>query len=196
MRLGLLAVLVALTAGTARAGNITIEFSGILTLASGIDGADAGTGFSGSYTYDPSAALQTLSASSGLYSFTSFPTTGFSLTVLAPTPVTFTGTPLRDITVNDAAGGDSLTAIASGAGGDFRMDVNGGPSMLSSLALVVPDFSQTGGTLQYTNLAAGFVLLMGSTTSMSAAVPEPSSALLVGLGLAALAARRRGTPSL
>src|SRR5262245_65098470 len=51
------------------------------------------------------------------------------------------------------------------------------PNLLSSLALVVPDFSQTSGTLQYTNLAAGFVLLMGSTTSMAAsvdAVPEPS----------------------
>src|SRR5262245_20229622 len=194
MRLGLLVALIALSAATARPGNITIECSGLLTLASGIAGADAGTGFSGSYTYDPSAALQVLSATSGKYSFTSFPTTGFSLTVLAPTPVTFSGAPLRDITLNDAAGGDSLIAIASGAGGDFRMDVNGGPNLLSSLALVVPDFSQTSGTLQYTNLAAGFVLLMGSTTSMAAsvdAVPEPSSALLVGLGLAALAAGRR-----
>ena len=59
-----------------------MEFEGILSMASGIEGADLGTPFSGTYTYADITGL------SGVYAFgTAFPTTGFSLTSHAPTPV-------------------------------------------------------------------------------------------------------------
>jgi len=190
MRFGLVMALFLLAAGPVRAGNITAEFEGMLTLASGIDGADAGTLFSGSYTYDDSAALHLLAAGSGRYDFgAAFPATGFRLVIHTATPVEFSSAPLRDISIEDGVA-DSLGVVATtGAGGDFRLDLMGGNDLFDSLALTVPDLSSGSGMVQYTNLGAGFVLFMGTLTALSA-VPEPSSAALLGLGFAALAAAR------
>ncbi|HXZ85345.1 MAG TPA: PEP-CTERM sorting domain-containing protein [Myxococcota bacterium] len=193
MRLGLAIALLVLASGaTARAKTVEVDFEGILSLASGIAGADAGTGFSGSYSYDDGAALQLLGPGSGMYSFGSgFPASGFRIAIHGTSPVEFSGAPLRDISVTDADSGDSLAVVAeTGANGDFRLDLMGGAGLLPSLGLGAPDLSQGSGLLQYTNLESGFVLLMGSLTSL-AVVPEPPDSLLLALGIAALAVRQR-----
>jgi len=192
MRLNLAMILLVLAAGPARAGNITAEFEGILGTVMGVPGAVAGTAFSGTYTFDDSAAFQTLDADSRRYSFGgAFPTTGFSLVIHTATPVSFGGTPLRDITVNDTATGDSMSVVSETlTDGGLILDLTGGTNLLSSLDLVVP--SQAGGTLQYTNFVTGFVALMGTLTSVSS-VPEPASSALLGLGIACLAWRRSRT---
>jgi hypothetical protein len=185
MRLTLAITLLVLAAQPARAGSITAEFEGILTSVMGVPGAAAGTAFSGTYTYDDGAAFQTLAADSRRYDFGSaFPATGFSLVIHTATPVTFEGAPLKDITVNNRATGDSMAVIATTGGGDFRLDLSGGANLLASLDLAVP--AGAAGTLQYTNLVTGFTVLMGSVTSL-ATVPEPSGTALLGLGLAGLA---------
>jgi hypothetical protein len=185
-----LAALLVLATGPAQAKNITVEFEGILTVAMNVPGADAGTPFSGSYSYDDTAVLQVLGPGQGLYDI-GIPTSGFSLLIQGATPVAFAGSPLRDIAINDFGASDSMMVTAQTAGGDFLLSVAAG-DLFSSLDLVVPDLSGAVGELQYTNLGAGFVVFMGALTSLSAAAaaPEPSSALLLGLAAAALAWRR------
>ncbi len=192
MRRTLLIVLLVLTTAPAHADSITASFEGILTLASNVPDATAGTAFSGTYTFDDSATLGMTGADSGSYIFgTGFPATGFSLTIDTPTPVVFSGDPLDRIEVTNGAA-DSLAVIAQTAGGDFRLDVMGDGSLLDSLDLVVPGIPPGAGQFQYTNLSAGFVLLMGTLTSLTvASVPEPAAVALLGLALAGLAGLRR-----
>jgi hypothetical protein len=196
MRARLVLTLLVLAAGTARAGNIAVEFQGMLTVVQGVEGAAFGTPFSGTYTYDDLAGVQSSTATSAVYAFgAAFPTTGYSLTIHTPNPVAFSGSPLRDITIGNATPMDSLAVVATpAAGGSFRIDVSG-TNLFSSLALAVPDITGANATFQYTDLAAptGMVLLMGSLTSMAAAAPEPASAWLLALGLGALAWRRART---
>jgi hypothetical protein len=175
--------------GTARAGSISVEFEGILTVAEGVEGASFGTPFSGTYTYDDAAAMQSSTATSAIYAGS--PASGYSLTILAPTPLTLPGSPLFDITIGNSAAGDSLAVVANPFGTpSFRLDVSGGIDLFSSLALGVPAGLGTSAAFQYTDFGSpsGMVLLMGSLTSISAAAaPEPASALLFALGLGALA---------
>jgi hypothetical protein len=190
MRFVLAVLLFALAAPATRAGTITAEFEGTLTLASGVEGADMGTPFSGSFRYDDGAALQMLDADSGLYDFAGFPTTGFHLVIHTPTPVEFSGAPLRDITIDDTAGYDALAVVATnGPMEGFRLDLMGGTDLVSSLQLTIPDLAQGSGELQYTNFGAGMVMLMGTLTSL-AVVPEPSSSALLGLVFTILAGAR------
>jgi hypothetical protein len=184
-------VLVVLVTPVARAGSILAEFEGFLTLASGVEGADVGTLFSGSFSYDDGAALQVLGAHSGRYDFgAGFPATGFRLVIHTATPVEFSGAPLQDITIDDTAGYDALAVVAmTGSGGDFRLDLMGGTDLVSSLELTIPELAQASGSFQYTNFGAGMVLLMGTLTSL-VAVPEPSSAALLGLVFTVLAGAR------
>jgi hypothetical protein len=181
--------LLVLAASPARAGLITAEFEGILTTVMGVPGASAGTAFSGTYIYDDSAPFQTLAADSRRYDFgAGFPATGFSIEIHAAIPSTFAGAPLRDITLNDRATGDSMSVVATtGTGGDFRLDLSGGPSLLTSLDLAVP--AGASGLLQYTNLTAGLVILGGTLTEITTA-PEPTATTLLSLGLALLGWRR------
>ena len=191
MRSRLVLVLLVIAAGTARAGSISVEFEGVLTVVQGVDGASFGTPFTGTYAYDDAAAMQSSTATSATYPGS--PATGYSLVILAPTPLTLSGSPLFDITIGNSASGDSLAVVADPFGTpSFRLDVSGGTDLFSSLALAVPAGLGTDASFQYTDFASpsGMVLLMGSLTSISAAVPEPANALLFALGLAALAWRR------
>jgi hypothetical protein len=198
MRSRLVLVWLVLAAGTARAGNIAVEFEGMLTVVQGIEGASFGTPFAGTYTFDSAAAVQSSTATSATYAFGALlPATGYSFTIFAPTPVVLSGSPLHEIKVGNAPGGDSLAVVANPFGSpSFRLDVTGGPDLFSSLALAAPAHPGAGGTIQYTDFGAtsGMVLLMGSltsiTTAAAASAPEPASALLLGLGLGALAWRR------
>jgi hypothetical protein len=191
MHFRLATALLALATAPAHAESITANFEGALGTVMGVAGATTGTTFSGTYTYDDSVLMESIDADSGKYTFGgSFPATGFSITIHTPTPVEFAGTPLRDIELTDGAAADSMRVTAeTGPTGSFLLQLDGGTDLLTSLDLGVPDLPGASGQLQYTNLGAGFILFSGILTSLST-VPEPSSAVLVGLALVGLAQRR------
>ena len=189
---------------------ISFLFSGLIDETIGNGAVPLGTSFSGVVTYDESTPAQDLPPDSKLYSH-SGAQFGFSVQIganfLHTTPNTTTlsgGESLRVRISNDV----SFDGVVINDEGHFNSFVEGtvssGQALRTSVAVNLVDLhSQAVSDAFLTGLAVDsaawtqryFVIGMGEdfsagTISSLVVVPEPTSAVLLGMGLSVIASRR------